>query len=213
MYSNVNKMPRGVNGTTLRKAQSTIGFCDWAVLVSQHLLVCSPFILKCFYCTHPYLAKWWGSGYNKRSWGRHSCITHAVWPGCLVMAGRGVWALVVSVTCLSEGLLRGWSLWKGLVPGRTRLREPPSRMYTCSGATSSQRGPWKPERQTQVCGRLQEPRFRQGGWQSAEERAQMQSRFTAGHLWACAPRVCRSRIAFLLLLLYGFPWSQHRGSL
>ena len=124
-----------------------------------------------------------------RSVRQHSCITHT---GSLVVAGRGIWTFVVSMACLSDGLLCGWSLWKGLVPGWTRLRAPPSRMYTCSGATSSQRGPWKPERHTQVCGRLQEPRFWQGGWQSAEERAQMEIKFSAGHVRACAPLVWRS---------------------
>lgn len=102
---------------------------------------------------------------------RNICgATYTVWAGCLVVTGRGVWSLMVSVAFLSEGLLCGGSLWKGLVPGWMRLRVPCSRMYTCSGATSSQRGPWKPERHTQVCGRLQEPRFWQGGWQSAGER-------------------------------------------
>lgn len=38
-----------------------------------------------------------------------------------------------------------------------------------SGMTSSQRAPRKPERQTQSWGRLQEPRFWQGGWHTAEE--------------------------------------------
>ncbi|TNN47544.1 hypothetical protein EYF80_042265 [Liparis tanakae] len=63
-------------------------------------------------------------------------------------------------------------------------------MYTCSGVTSSQRGPWKPERHTQVCGRLQEPRFWQGGWQSAEERAQMEYRLAGRH------RLVRSLLSF-----------------
>ena len=84
-------------------------------------------------------------------------------------AVSGLRARAESGACLSAGLLRAWSFWKGLVPGLTRRRAPPSRMYTCSGVTSSQRAPWKPERHTQVWGRLQEPRFWQAGWQSAGE--------------------------------------------
>ena len=38
-----------------------------------------------------------------------------------------------------------------------------------SGMTSSQRAPRKPERHTQSWGRLQEPRFWQGGWHTAAE--------------------------------------------
>ena len=95
-------------------------------------------------------------------------------------AACGLRARAEPRACLSAGLLRGWSFWKGLVPGLTRRRAPPSRMYTCSGVTSSQRAPWKPERHTQVWGRLQEPRFRQGGWQSAGEGREGRERGTAG---------------------------------
>lgn len=151
----------------------------------------SPFlcpILSQFTIAWAFISKWhvWPSilgkgraplGYIKEKVVKHSCSTYTGWTGCLVVAGRGVWTLTVSVA-FSAGRLCGWSLWKGFVPGWTRLRPPPSRMYTCSGATSSQRGPWKPERHTQVCGRLQEPRFWQGGWQSAEERAQMDIMFS-----------------------------------
>lgn len=38
-----------------------------------------------------------------------------------------------------------------------------------SGMTSSQRAPRKPERHTQSWGRLQDPRFWQGGWHTAGE--------------------------------------------
>lgn len=141
-----------------------------------------------------------GSGYTKKQ----SCDTYTVWPGCLVVTGCWVWTLAVSVPCFSEGLLRGWSFWKGLVPGWMRRREPPSRMYTCSGATSSQRGPWKPERHTQVCGRLQEPRFWQGGWQSAEERAQMEIE--------CQKVMTCMRVATLVWMSSSSLSSQHQTS-
>lgn len=118
--------------------------------------------------------------------------TYTAWTGCLVVTGRGVWTLIAS-GALSGALLRCWSFWKMLIPGWTRLRLPPSWMYTCSGVTSSQREPWKPERHTQVCGRLQEPRFWQGGWQSAEERAQMDIKFSAGHAGTCAPPCTKQR--------------------
>lgn len=82
-----------------------------------------------------------------------------------MVSGLIVWALGLglSMACLSVGLLLGCSLWKGLVPGWIRLRDPPVWMYTCSGAASSQRAPWNPERHTHVWGLLQEPRLWQGG--------------------------------------------------
>lgn len=125
-----------------------------------------------------------------------------MWAGCLVVEGRVVLAFVVSMVSLSEGLFCDWSFWKGLVPGWTRLRAPLSRMYTCSGVTSSQRAPWKPERHTQVCGRLHEPRFWQGGWQSAEERPQMEIKLSAGQVKACTPCVRKGRNR------KGFAWTQ-----
>lgn len=137
--------------------------------------------------------------------------TYTVWTGCLVVAGRGVCTLIASAA-FSGCLLRCWSFWKMLIPGCTRLKLPPSRMYTCSGVTSSQRGPWKPERHTQVCGLLQEPRFWQGGWQSAEERAQMHIKFSAGYMWnmytpAHTPHPLQSSGS-----RNGFPWSPNSGS-
>lgn len=120
--------------------------------------------------------------------------TYTVWTGCLVVAGRGVCTLT-ALTAFSGALLRCWLFWKMLIPGCTRLKLPPSRMYTCSGVTSSQREPWKPERHTQVCGLLQEPRFWQGGWQSAEERAQMDIKFSAGHVGTCTPPLYKAAVA------------------
>lgn len=45
----------------------------------------------------------------------------------------------------------------------------PGGWYSCSGTTSSHLKPWKPERQVQTWGRLQEPLFWHGGSQTAEE--------------------------------------------
>lgn len=141
-----------------------------------------------FECRQHFFTSVTSNFYSARPMGN----THAAWTGCLVVVGLGVWALIASAA-LSGALLRCWSLWKMLIPGWTRLRLAPSRMYTCSGDTSSQREPWKPERHTQVCGRLQEPRFWQGGWQSAEKRAQMDIKFSAGHVGTCAPPCTKQR--------------------
>lgn len=59
-------------------------------------------------------------------------------------------------------------LWRELA-GRWKAAVEPGGWYSCSGTISSHQEPWKPERQVQTWGLLQEPLFWHGGLQTAEE--------------------------------------------